>query len=97
MAEAENDTLSYEPETGQTAMKDPTPIKNAPLKLRTQIVELAKRLAFLESKLFARIFRLDEQIGRVRAFLKRNDIAPEAKQSAQDIFSDIAADEPDLG
>jgi hypothetical protein len=42
-------------------------------------VKLAKRLAFVESNLFARIFRLDEQISRIRAFMTRNDIEPAAK------------------
>ncbi|MEP6018716.1 MAG: hypothetical protein ABJ251_09550 [Paracoccaceae bacterium] len=97
LTEAENGTLSYEPETGQTTMKDPNPVKAAPLKLRTQVVKLAKRLAFIEGNLFARIFRLDEHINRVRAFLKRNDIAPEAKQTALDIVRGVEGDEPNLG
>ena len=95
--EAENETLNYESETGQTTMKDPKPVKSAPAKLRKQIVDLAKRLAFIESNRFARIFKLDEQIGRVRAFLTRHDIDPEAKQVAQEIVSDVRGDEPGLG
>jgi len=60
-------------------------------------VKLAKRLAFIEDKLFTRLFRLDEQIGRVRAFLTRHDIDPEAKQVAQDIASEVEGDEPSPG
>ncbi|MEP0951481.1 MAG: hypothetical protein ABJG96_05875 [Paracoccaceae bacterium] len=97
LSEAENNTLSYEPETGQTTMQDPKPVNAAPPKLRTQIMKLVKRLAFIESKLFTRIFRLDEHINRVRAFLKRNDIAPEAKQTAHKIVRDVEGDEPSLG
>ncbi|MEP1944273.1 MAG: plasmid recombination protein [Sulfitobacter sp.] len=95
--EAENETLSYEPETGQTTMKDPKPVKAAPPKLRTQVVKLAKRLAFVEGNLFARIFRLDEHISRVRAFLTRNDIDPEVQQAAHNIIKDIESDEPSPG
>lgn len=43
------------------------------------------------------IFRLDEQISRIRAFLTRNDIEPETKIEALEIIDDgdvvqIAAD-----
>lgn len=75
LSEAENETLRYEPETGQTTMKDPKPMKAASPKLRTQIVKLAKRLAFIESNLFARIFQLDEKIKRVSRFLHREDVS----------------------
>ena len=92
--EAENETLNYDPDTGQTTMKDPRPVKAAPPKLRTQIVKLAKRLAFIEDRLFTRLFRLDEHIGRIRAFLSRNDIKPEAKKEAQEITRDIIGDGP---
>ncbi|MEQ6203336.1 plasmid recombination protein [Sulfitobacter sp. HNIBRBA2951] len=97
LVEAENETLVYDPDTGKTTMQDPTPLKDTPAKLRTQIVKLAKRLAFVESNLFARIFRLDEQINRIRAFLTRNDLAPEAKNEALEIIDDAAEEEPDLG
>lgn len=97
LTEAENETLVYDPDTGKTTMQDPTPLKNTPPKLRTQIMTLAKRLAFVESNLFARIFRLDEQISRIRAFLTRNYIEPEAKHDAQVIVNDIAGEEPGLG
>ena len=96
LAEAENETLAYDPDTGKTTMQDPTPVKNAPPKLRAQIVKLAKRLAFVESNLFARIFRLDEQISRMRAFLTRNDIEPQQKREAQEIIDDVAGDEPGM-
>ncbi|SOH94980.1 hypothetical protein SAMN06273572_1071 [Monaibacterium marinum] len=78
-------------------MQDPTPVKKAPPKLRTQIVQLAKGLAFVESNLFARIFRLDEQISRMRAFLTRNDIERQQKRDAQQIIDDVADDEPGMG
>lgn len=97
LTEAESETLVYNPDTGETTMQDPTSLKDTPPKLRTQIVELAKRLAFVESNLFARIFRLDEQIGRIKAFLTRNDIEPETKHDAQVIVNDVAGEEPDLG
>lgn len=97
LAEAENETLVYDPDTGKTTMQAPTPLKDTPAKLRTQIVKLAKRLAFVESNLFARIFRLDEQINRIRAFLTRNDIEPETKIEAQEIIDDAAGEEPGLG
>ncbi|SOH92161.1 hypothetical protein SAMN06273572_1011, partial [Monaibacterium marinum] len=96
LVEAENETLAYDPDTGKTTMQDPTLVKNAPPKLRTQIVKLAKRLAFVESRLFARIFRLDEQIRRVRAFLTRNDIERQQKRDAQQIINDVADDEPGM-
>ena len=97
LSEAENETLNYDPDTGQATMRDPKPVNNAPRKLRTQVIKLAKRLAFVESNLFARIFRLDEQIGRVRAFLTREDIGPEVKSEAQEIVFDIEGNEPDGG
>lgn len=97
LIEAENETLVYNPDTGKTTMQDPTPLKATPPKLRTQIVNLAKRLAFVESNLFARIFRLDQQISRIRAFLTRNDIEPETKIEALEIIDDAAGEEPDLG
>jgi hypothetical protein len=97
LTEAESETLVYNPDTGETAMQDPTPLKDTPPKLRTQIIKLAKRLAFVESNLFARIFRLDEQISRIRAFLTRNDIEPETKIEAQEIIDDAAGEEPGLG
>ncbi|KIN69539.1 Plasmid recombination enzyme [Sulfitobacter donghicola DSW-25 = KCTC 12864 = JCM 14565] len=97
LTEAENETLVYNPDTGETTMQDPTPLKGTPPKLQTQIVNLAKRLAFVESNLFARIFRLDEQISRIRAFLTRNDLPPEVKNEAQEIIIDAAEEEPGLG
>ena len=97
LTEAENETLVFDPDTGETTMQEPTPLKDAPRKLRTQIVKLAKRLALVESNLFARIFRLDEQIGRIRAFLTRKDIEPEAKHDAQKIVNDVVGEEPGLG
>ncbi|MEP1768232.1 MAG: plasmid recombination protein, partial [Sulfitobacter sp.] len=97
LTEAENETLIYNPGTGKTTMQDPTPLKNTPRKLRTQIVSLAKRLAFVENNLFARIFRLDEQISRIKAFLTRNDLPPEVKNEAQEIIDDPAGEEPGLG
>jgi chromosome segregation ATPase len=97
LAEAENETLSYYPDTGKTTMQDPTPLKNAPPKLRTHIIKLAKRLALIESNLFTRIFRLDEHISQIQAFLTRNDIEPEMKKEAQEIVNDFAGDEPGLG
>ena len=97
LAEAENETLSYYPDTGKTTMQDPTPLKNAPPKLRTHIIKLAKRLALIESNLFTRIFRLDEHISQIQAFLTRNDIEPEMKKEAQEILNDFAGDEPGLG
>ena len=97
LTEAENETLVYDPDTDKTTMQDPTPLKNTPPKLRTQIVKLAKRLAFVESNLFARIFRLDGQISRIRAFLTRNDIESETKIEAQEIIDDVAGEEPGLG
>ncbi|MCF2905009.1 plasmid recombination protein [Octadecabacter sp. CECT 8868] len=96
LTEAENETLKFDPDTGQITMQDLKPMKAAPPKLRTQIVKLAKRLAFIESNLFARVFRLDEQISRVRAFLTRTDIDPETKKVAQNIVSEIEGDEPSL-
>ena len=97
LTEAENETLVYDPDTDKTTMQDPTPLKNTQPKLRTQIVKLAKRLAFVESNLFARIFRLDGQISRIRAFLTRNDIESETKIEAQEIIDDVAGEEPGLG
>ncbi|EEB86253.1 plasmid recombination protein [Roseobacter sp. GAI101] len=97
LTEAENETLVYDPDTGKTTMQDPTPLKGTPQKLRAQIVKLAKRIAFVESNLFARIFRLDEQISRIRAFLTRNDLPPEVKNEAQEIIDDPAGEEPGLG
>lgn len=96
LSEAENETLVFDPDTGQTKMKDPKPVKAAPPKLRTQIVKLAKRLAFIEDKLFTRIFRLDEHIGWVRAFLLRPDIKPETQKEAQEILNRVVGDEPGL-
>jgi len=95
--EAENETLSYNPDSSRTTMQDPTPVKNTPPNLRTQIVKLAKRLAFVESNLFTRIFRLDAQIDRIWTFIARTDIAPDARQEAKAIVRDVAEDEPDLG
>jgi len=97
LTEAENETLVYDPDTGKTTMQDPTPLKNTPPRLRTQIVKLAKRVALIESNLFARIFRLEQQISRIRAFLTRNDIEPEAKIEAREIIDDAAEEEPGLG
>lgn len=97
LTEAENETLVYDPDTGKTTMQDPTPLKNTPARLRTQIVKLAKRVALVESKLFARIFRLDEQISRIKAFLTRNDIEPETKIEAQEIVDNAAGEDPGLG
>ena len=97
LTEAESETLVYNPDTGETTMQDPTPLKDTPQKLRTQIVKLAKRLAFVESNLFARIFRLDQQISRIRAFLTRNDIESETKIEALEIIDDAAGEEPGLG
>jgi DNA repair exonuclease SbcCD ATPase subunit len=97
LTEAENETLVYDPDTGETTMQDPTPLKDTPSKLRTQIMKFAKRLAFVESNLFARIFRLDEQISRIRAFLTRNVIEPKTKIEAQEIIDDAAGEEPGLG
>lgn len=97
LTEAENETLVYNPDTGKTTMQDPTPLKYTPPKLRTQIVKLAKRVALVESNLFARIFRLDEQISRIKAFLTRNDIEPEAKIEALKTIDDAAGEEPSLG
>ena len=96
LSEAEAETLSYDPESGKSTMDDPTPLKSAPPKLRKQIVKLAKRLAFIESNLFARIFGLDEQISRVRAFLTRHDTDPDAKETAQNIVNDVEDDGPSL-
>jgi len=45
LSEAEAETLSYDPETERTTMRDPTPVKAAAPKLRKQITKLAKRLA----------------------------------------------------
>lgn len=97
LSEAEAETLRYEPESGKTTMDDPTPLKSAPPKLRTQIVRLAKRLAFVESNLFTRIFRLDAHIENIKTFLMRTDIALEARQEAQAIVQDIAENDPNLG
>ena len=97
LSEAEAETLTYDPDSGKTTMKDPAPLRAAPPKLRLQIVRLAKRLAFIESNVFTRLFRLDAQIDRIRAFLTRTDIAPEARQEAQAIVQDVAGDEPGLG
>lgn len=97
LGEVENETLVFDPDTGKTTMKDPKPVKAAPPKLRTQVVKLAKRLAFIENNLFKRIFRLDDQISRVRAFLSRNDIDPETRQAAQDIVRNVEGDEPSPG
>ncbi|MEP2150576.1 MAG: hypothetical protein ABJI43_09665 [Roseobacter sp.] len=95
LTEAENETLSYNPDTGKTMMEAPTPLKQIPPKFRTKIVQLAKRLAFVENNLFARIFRLDEQINRIRTFLKRVDIEPDIRNEAELIRQDIT--NPDLG
>lgn len=95
LTEAENETLSYNPDTGKTTMEDPAPLKQAPPKFRTKIVKLAKRMAFVESNLFARIFQLDEQINRIRTFLKRVDIEPDIRNEAELIRQDIT--NPDLG
>ena len=95
--EAENETLIFDPHTGQTTMHDLKPLKAAPPKLRTQIVRLAKRLAFVESNLFTRILRLDAHLKRVKTLLMRTDIAPETRQEAQAIVRDVAKDEPSLG
>ena len=97
LSEAAAETLSYDPESGQTTMQDMKPLKAVPPKLRTQIVKLAKRLAFVESSLFTRIFRLDAQIKRIKTFLSRTDIAPDARQEATAIVRDVAEDEPGLG
>ena len=97
MSEAEAETLIYDGDSGNTVMKDPAPLKAAPPKLRTQIVRLAKRLAFIESNLFARIFRLDAQIDRIKTFLTRTDVTPDVRQKAQTIVRDVAGDEPGLG
>ncbi|MGJ8598078.1 hypothetical protein [Sulfitobacter sp.] len=97
LTEAESETLVYNPDTGETTMQDLTPLKNTPARLRTQIVKLAKRLALMESNLFARIFRLDEQVSRIRAFLTRNDIESETKIEALEIIDDAAREEPGLG
>lgn len=83
LAEVENETLIYDPTTEKTTMKDPAPILRVSPKLRTKIVELAKRLAFIENSLFSRIFRLDEHIARVKTFLAREDVAPEARRDAE--------------
>lgn len=95
LSEAEAETLSYDPETERTTMKDPTPVKAAAPKLRKQITKLAKRLAFVESNLFARIFRLDAQIKRIKTFLSRPDIAQEARQEAQALVRETD-DDPSL-
>lgn len=97
LSEAEKETLSYDPDSGKTTMDDPTPLKAVPPKLRTQIVALAKRLAFVESNLFARIFRLDEHINLIKAFLSRTDISPEARQQGQAIVRSVTEDDPSLG
>jgi len=93
LSEAENETLVFDADTGKTTMRDPTLVKAAPPKIRTQVVKLAKRLAFLENNLFARIFRLDEHIGRIRAFLLRPENAPETQKEAQEIVDDAAEDD----
>lgn len=97
LSEADAETLIYDPDSGKTTMDDPTPLKAAPPKLRTQIVALAKRLAFVESNLFARIFRLDAQIDRIKTFLARTDIAPDTRQEANAIVRDVAENGPGLG
>ncbi|MGV6888411.1 plasmid recombination protein [Rhodophyticola sp. SM2404] len=97
LSEADAETLIYDPDSGKTTMDDPTPLKAAPPKLRTQIVALAKRLAFVESNLFARIFRLDVQIYRIKTFLARTDIAPDTRQEANAIVRDVAENGPGLG
>lgn len=97
LSEAEAETLSYDPDSGKTTMDNPTPLKAVPLKLRKQIVKIAKRLAFIESNLFKRILRLDAQIKRIKTFLTRTDIAPDARQEAQTIVQGAAEDEPGLG
>ena len=97
LSEAENETLSYDPDSGKTTMRDPRPVTSAPVKLRKQIAKLAKRLAFVEDKLFKRIFRLDAQIVRIKAFLSRTDIAPKARQEAEAIVRDAVEDGPGLG
>ncbi|WP_143515453.1 hypothetical protein [Pseudooctadecabacter jejudonensis] len=97
LSEAENETLSYDPETERTTMKDPTPVRAAAPKLRKQITKLAKRFAFVEDKLFTRIFRLDAPIDRIRTFLSRPDIAQEARQEAEAIVRDAVEDGPGLG
>ena len=75
-------------------MKDPAPILKVPPKLRAKIVKIAKRLAFIESNLFARIFRLDEHMARVKTFLKRNDIEPDTRKEAEQIKQDLSALDP---
>lgn len=55
LTEAENEKLGYDPDNGKPTMKDPASVKNAPPKLQPQIVQLAKRLAVIESNLFAGI------------------------------------------
>jgi hypothetical protein len=97
LTEAENETLGYSPDTGKTTMKDPSPLKTAPKKLRTQIVKLAKRLAFVESNLFARIFRLNAHIDQMRSFLTREDISADARRDAQETIEDVAQGEPSHG
>ena len=97
LSEAEAETLSYDPDSGKTTMDDPTPLKSAPPKLRTQIVRLAKRLALVENNLFTRILRLDAHLKRVKTLLMRTDIAPETRQETRAIVGDVAKDEPSLG
>ncbi len=97
LSEAEKETLSYDPDSGKTTMDDPTPLKAVPPKLRTKIVAMAKRLAFVESSLFARIFRLDAQVKRIKTFLSRTDISPEARQQGQAIVRSVTEDDPSPG
>lgn len=76
-------------------MEDPTPLKQALPKLRTQILKLAKRLAFIESNLFTQIFRLDEHITRLKTFLERADIEPDMQREAELFHQNLPA--PDHG
>lgn len=95
LTEAENETLIYNPDTEKTTMENTTPLKQVPRKLLKPILNLAKRLAFIESNLFTRIFRLDEHITRLKTFLKREDIETVARKEAELIKQDMS--EPDPG
>ena len=95
--EAEHETLIFDPDTGQTTMQDLKPMKAAPPKLRTQIVKLAKRLAFIESNLFARIFQLDEKIKRVSRFLHRENVSSDVtKDEARGTYSATIKERKDV-
>ena len=76
-------------------MQNPTPLKNSPPKLRSKIIKLAKRLAFIESNMFTRIFRLDGHIAHIKTFLAREDVAPEARSDAEKMQLDLS--DQDLG